>query len=101
MSDILIARRTGTVMVDGRRRTVRRGETTAHADAPITRAYPHLWEPLKVDYPAQAVAPASPPAPVETVTEPTDGDAQPPEMETPPAKPRRTRAKAAVEPADG
>jgi len=52
MSDILIAVKTGTVVVDGGRRIVRKGETTAHASHPIVEQYPHLWGPIRVDYPA-------------------------------------------------
>lgn len=52
MSDILIAVKTGTVIVDGGRRIVRKGETTAHASHPIVEHYPHLWGPIQVNYPA-------------------------------------------------
>lgn len=51
MTDIMIARRTGTVYIDGRRRMVRRGQTTAHADHPLVAGHPNLFEPLRIDYP--------------------------------------------------
>lgn len=50
MTAVMLARRTGTVLVDGHRRLVRKGRTTAHADHSIVDRYPHLWEPLSVDY---------------------------------------------------
>lgn len=50
MREIMIARRPGTVVINGQRRMVRKGVTTAHADHPIVRDHPRLWEPLKVTH---------------------------------------------------
>jgi hypothetical protein len=47
---ILIAKRTGRVRIGGTPRMIRKGITTAHAEADIVRSHPHLWGPLKVDY---------------------------------------------------
>lgn len=57
MSDeILIAKRTGVVVINGKKRRVHRGVTTAHRDNPLAISHPHLWEPLRIDYPAPADA---------------------------------------------
>lgn len=50
MPEIMIAVRPGTVYLDGRRRMVRKGRTTAHSTHPIVTQHPKLWAPLKVDY---------------------------------------------------
>lgn len=50
MPEIMIAVRPGTVYLDGSRRMVRKGRTTAHSDHPIVTQHPKLWAPLKVDY---------------------------------------------------
>ena len=49
-NDAMIARRSGVVVADGRRRKIRRGVTTAHASSPLVLARPHLWEPLGLDF---------------------------------------------------
>lgn len=51
---------------DGVAVKVRRGRTTAQAGHPIVEAYPDLWEPVQVDYPAAPAdaAPAMKPADV-------------------------------------
>lgn len=54
---IMIARKTGRIRdAAGFVRTVKKGLTTADADAGIVRTHPHLWEPLTVDYPGPASA---------------------------------------------
>lgn len=50
--DIMIARRTGTIYIEGRRRMIRKGMTTAHRESPVVTGHPKLWEPLRIDYPA-------------------------------------------------
>ena len=50
MAEILVARRSTAVVIDGTRHRVRRGQTTAHADAAIAVQYPDLWQPLQVDF---------------------------------------------------
>lgn len=52
MPEILIAVRTGTVYINGARRMVRKGKTTAHPGHRIVTEHPKLWGPLRVDYPA-------------------------------------------------
>lgn len=56
MPEIMIAARPGMVVIDGKRRMVRKGVTTAHATHPIVTGHPKLWRPLKVDYPAVSAA---------------------------------------------
>lgn len=51
MQKIMIAVKPGTVYMDGARRMVRKGRSTAHSTHPIVERYPHLWEPIQVDYP--------------------------------------------------
>ncbi|HEX6682434.1 MAG TPA: histone-like nucleoid-structuring protein Lsr2 [Candidatus Limnocylindrales bacterium] len=53
MPEIMIAIRPGTVYIDGRRRMVRKGRTTAHSTHPIVVNHPRMWAPIQVDYPAQ------------------------------------------------
>lgn len=55
-ADLMLARRTAVVVLDGTPHRVRRGRTTAHADAPVVRARPDLWRPIVVDYPATGPA---------------------------------------------
>lgn len=49
--NIVIAAQTGTVVLDGGRRIVRKGVTTAHAGHELVTRYPHLWRPIQPDYP--------------------------------------------------
>jgi hypothetical protein len=67
--EIMIAAKPGIVYLEGQRRMVRKGRTTAHSTHPIVTEHPRLWERLKVDYPAapdaayaEAVAAAGVPA---------------------------------------
>lgn len=52
MPEIMIAIRPGTVYLNGARRMVRKGRTTAHATHEIVRKHPRMWAPIRVDYPA-------------------------------------------------
>jgi hypothetical protein len=52
--DLLTARQTGVVDIDGKRCPVVRGRTIAHPEHPIARDNPRLWAPLKLDYPQPA-----------------------------------------------
>ena len=56
MTAVLIARRNSRVVVDGIPRQIRRGRTTAHADAGVVLEHPDLWEPFRVDFPATVAA---------------------------------------------
>lgn len=49
-ADVVIARRTAVVRLDGAPHRVRRERTIAHVGHPIVREYPELWRPLTVDY---------------------------------------------------
>jgi len=49
---VMIAKRTGLIRGLAGTRRVRKGVTTADDGADIVRTHPHLWEPLRVDYPA-------------------------------------------------
>jgi hypothetical protein len=57
----MIAVRPGIVYIDGKRRMVRKGRTTAHSDHPIVTEHRKLWVRLAVDYPTE-VDPAQTPA---------------------------------------
>lgn len=57
MPEILMAVGTGTIDTDGGRIVVKKGVTTAHAGHPLVRRFPHLWAPIKVDYPWSDVEP--------------------------------------------
>lgn len=59
MADVLIARRTAVVRLDGSPVRVRRGATLAHAEHPIVRENPDLWKPLPVDYDIDTAASAT------------------------------------------
>ncbi|MEU8264471.1 hypothetical protein AB0C02_28095 [Micromonospora sp. NPDC048999] len=50
MGDLVVARTSGVVMMDGRRHPIRRGATIARAEHPIVTDNPRLWEPLRVHY---------------------------------------------------
>jgi hypothetical protein len=56
--EIMIAAKPGIVYLEGQRRMVRKGRTTAHSTHPIVTEHPRLWERLKVDYPAGLTGPA-------------------------------------------
>lgn len=67
MQQIMIAAKTGTVTLDGQRRMVRKGVTTAHAGHELVDRYPHLWQPIQVHYPVDEPdddepSPVDPPA---------------------------------------
>lgn len=89
MPDVMIARTGGVVRVNGERRRVYRGRTTAHVDAQVVADYPELWRPITVDFPAEldypaagaATVPASPApvaAPVADEAPVADDTPQPP-----------------------
>lgn len=48
--EILVAKSTALVWVDGRQATVAAGRTTVRAGHPILEQYGDLFEPLRVDY---------------------------------------------------
>lgn len=50
MSDLVVARTSGIVMLNGRRHPLRKGMTVAREGHPIVAANPRLWEPLRVHY---------------------------------------------------
>lgn len=50
MPEIMIAVRPGVVYLNGQRRMVRKGKTTAHAGHPIVTDHPKLWRPITVDF---------------------------------------------------
>lgn len=56
---IMIAIKPGTVTIDGQRRMVRKGVTTAHDGHDLVRRYPHLWKPITPDYPVNGADAAS------------------------------------------
>lgn len=51
--EIMIAARSAVVSVDGQRCRIRRLATIAHRDSRIVQVKPHLWEPLRIHYPAE------------------------------------------------
>lgn len=51
MSNLVVARLSGALMLFGRRYMVRRGVTVAETGHPLVAAHPHAWEPLRVHYP--------------------------------------------------
>jgi hypothetical protein len=73
MADVLIARRSAAVVVDGTRKRVIRGRTTAHADAAVAVQYPDLWQPLQVDFAGEG----EPTGPAAASTPPSAGGAAP------------------------
>ncbi len=48
--DILIAKTSGVLVVDGVEQTITRGVSRARASHPIVRAAPDWWEPIQVHY---------------------------------------------------
>lgn len=48
--DLVVARRTGVLMLSGRRHMVRRGETIAHVKHPLVQQHPAAWKPLRVHH---------------------------------------------------
>lgn len=56
MADVMIARESRLVSVDGQEVRVRRNRTTAHSDHPIVKNHPELWVPLTVDHITQKKA---------------------------------------------
>jgi hypothetical protein len=67
VSDLFVARQSGTVMLDGRRHAIRRGVTVARAGSEMLARHPRLFEPMKVHYDAPAKGRRSA-APVEQAT---------------------------------
>lgn len=58
--DILVASRTGYVLVDGQQVVVRKGMTTARAGHPVIEAGGDLWVPLVPDFEVDEPAAAEP-----------------------------------------
>jgi hypothetical protein len=50
-TDILIARVSAVIVVDGKKYIIRRGKTTAHYGHPVVRGNEHMFRSLSVDYP--------------------------------------------------
>lgn len=48
--DVLVARISGVLVIDGREETVTAGRTRARASHPIVKAAPDWWEPINVHY---------------------------------------------------
>jgi len=117
----MIAKRTGLIRGLAGTRRVRKGVTTADDGADIVRTHPHLWEPLRVDYPAAFMAWPDPPAATvgagsehsrivdglphegepDTAATPTDADLVDAAATPPSTKPpKATRAKATPDDAD-
>jgi hypothetical protein len=67
VSDLFVARQSGTVMLDGRRHAIRRGVTVARAGSTMLAKHPRLFEPLKIHYDAPGKGRRNP-APVEQAT---------------------------------
>lgn len=65
---VLIATTSALVRVGDRVHRIRRRRTTAHPDSPIVAEHPDMWEPMRVDFPAEL-------------------DAPPAELDAPPAEP--------------
>jgi len=78
---VMIAKRTGLIRGLAGTRRVRKGVTTADDGADIVRSHPHLWEPLRVDYPAAFMAWPDPPAATGGAGEPVDRDVVVPRAE--------------------
>jgi hypothetical protein len=57
--EIMVARRTATLMFQGRRVVIEQGRTTARAGHPLVDNYDGMWEPLTVDFDVDE-APAEP-----------------------------------------
>lgn len=51
---VVRATRSEMVRVGDRVHRIRRRLTTAHADSQIVAEYPDLWEPMPIDFPAEA-----------------------------------------------
>lgn len=63
MPDVMIARKGARLSVGGRDVRILANGTTAHAGSDVVRDHPELWEPLTVDFPAEAETPGAPLAP--------------------------------------
>lgn len=69
MQQLYVARRTGTVWVDGRRHAIQRGVTVAEEGSDMLARHGKLFEPMRVHYPAAPRGRGrSAPAPVEQAT---------------------------------
>lgn len=64
--DLLVAKRSTVLHIDGRRVVIRRGVTVAEVGAEIVKGREELWEPMTVHYPAAKRRETKPP--VETAT---------------------------------
>lgn len=87
---IMIACRPGLIIDErGRRRSVKKGVTTAHSDHPVVAKHPRLWRPLEVTYPSPTLANRAADA-----DEPTRDPVKPPAAARKRAsrKPRETKA---------
>lgn len=81
MTELLIAKRSAMVTLDGALLRVRRGRTLAHAEHPIVAADPTLWRPMPIDYDVETTtSPVVPDPPA-----PADPDAEADEAATRPA----------------
>lgn len=56
MSDLMIARSSGSVTIDGERFTIRSGRTVADADHEIVKRHPKAWVPVVASYGVDAPA---------------------------------------------
>ncbi|WP_141921843.1 Lsr2 family DNA-binding protein [Haloactinospora alba] len=52
-TDLVIAKTSAVVRHHGRRAVIQKGTTVAEKGADIVRDHEHLWEPIRVDYPAE------------------------------------------------
>lgn len=68
MSDLFVARQSGSVWLAGRRHAIRRGVTIAEQGSDMLAAHAKLFEPMRVHYPAATGKPRARRAPVEQAT---------------------------------
>lgn len=68
MSDLFVARTSGTVQLGGRRHAIRRGVTVAQEGSDMLTVHRRLFEPMRVHYPAPERARRGRQAPVEQAT---------------------------------
>lgn len=49
-SDVVVARVSAVLHLNGQRHKIHRGRTTAHMNHPIVKGREHMWRPITVDY---------------------------------------------------
>lgn len=82
-TEILVARQSGVVILDGVRYQIHRGRTTAHANHPIVRGREQMWRALTIDYAVDEAKAEAPKKKAEKKPEPEKVEVKEPEKDKP------------------